>query len=70
MSHLYQAADDLGFVVHFCPTGEGVIARTMVSLNQGLFTAFVKAPCVPSGMQVYTWIVFSFEQCTRSNNGA
>jgi hypothetical protein len=51
MSHLYQTADDLGFVAHFLPVRRGtlgVVSRTMVNLNQGLFTALVKAPCVVS----------------------
>jgi hypothetical protein len=28
----------------------------------GLFTALVKAPCVPPELQVYTWIDFSFRE--------
>jgi hypothetical protein len=52
------------------PAGEEVIARTTVRWDKGLFTAVLKAPCVPPVLQVFTWIVFSCEQCTRSQYGA
>lgn len=42
---------------HILPDHGEAVFRTTVEWTQGLFTALVKAPCVPQELQVYTWIV-------------